>query len=89
MENIGKTAKILEQKREALPDLRKQAKEAATRYAEAHKALEKKSKIDELQKELAWAHVRAKEQVCGFLMPVSATSFHFFTGNEEEERRSG
>ena len=64
MENIGKTAKILEQKREALPDLKRQVKDAIARFQEAQKALEQRSKIDDLQKELAWAHVKAKEDVC-------------------------
>lgn len=63
LENIGKTAKVLQQKKDALPDLKKQVKEASVRYGEAHKALEQKSKADELKKELAWAHVKSKEDV--------------------------
>lgn len=63
MENIVKTAKILEQKKEALPDLKKQVKDAISRFGEAKKAREQRSKIDDLQKELAWAHVKAKEEV--------------------------
>ncbi len=46
-----------------MPDLKKQVKEATTRCQEARKAMEQKAKVDDLKKELAWAHVKAKENV--------------------------
>ncbi|KLO12587.1 P-loop containing nucleoside triphosphate hydrolase protein [Schizopora paradoxa] len=61
-ENVGKTAKILDVKREALPDLKKAAKDAEARYNGAKKALEQRAKVKELRQELAWAHVKTKEQ---------------------------
>ncbi|KAG6871660.1 hypothetical protein C0993_002935, partial [Termitomyces sp. T159_Od127] len=60
--NIKQTHKVLEQKKEALPDLRSAFKEATIRFQEAAKAREQKQKADDLKKELAWAHVRSKEE---------------------------
>ncbi|KAJ7781699.1 P-loop containing nucleoside triphosphate hydrolase protein [Mycena maculata] len=60
--NITATAKVLTQKKEAIPDLRTAFREASTRFEEASKAREQKKKVDELKKELAWAHVHAKEE---------------------------
>ncbi|KAG5721478.1 Structural maintenance of chromosomes protein 6 [Termitomyces sp. T112] len=60
--NIKQTHKVLEQKKEALPDLRIAFKEATVRFQEAAKARQQKQKADELKKELAWAHVRSKEE---------------------------
>jgi structural maintenance of chromosomes protein 6 len=55
----------LQQKKEALPDLKSVFKDATRRFEEAAKAREQKKKADELKKELAWAHVAAKEDVSG------------------------
>ncbi|KAG6820629.1 hypothetical protein H0H93_014232 [Arthromyces matolae] len=60
--NIKQTHKVLEQKKEALPDLEAAFKEASIRFQEAAKAREQKEKVNELKKELAWAHVRTKEE---------------------------
>ena len=54
---------MLQQKKLAIPDLRATFKEATIRFEEANKAREQKKKADELKKELAWAHVAAKEDV--------------------------
>jgi hypothetical protein len=62
LENITQTSKVLAQKREALPDLRTAFKEAKVRFEEASKARDQRHKADELKKELAWAHVAAKEE---------------------------
>lgn len=61
LENITKTAKLLSVKKEALPDLRARLREVTARYEEAAKAREQKKKVDDLKKELAWAHVAGKE----------------------------
>ncbi|TFK33017.1 P-loop containing nucleoside triphosphate hydrolase protein [Crucibulum laeve] len=61
LENITQTAKVLAQKKEALPDLKVAYRESAVRYDEAQKAREQKKKVDDLKKELAWAHVKTKE----------------------------
>jgi chromosome segregation ATPase len=53
---------VLSQKKEALPDLRQTLREASNRFQEASKAREQKKKVDELKKELAWAHVNAKKE---------------------------
>lgn len=62
LENITKTAKLLSVKKEALPDLRARLREVTARYEEAAKAREQKKKVDDLKKELAWAHVGGKQQ---------------------------
>jgi structural maintenance of chromosomes protein 6 len=67
LENIDQTTKVLQQKKEAIPDLKAAFKEASTRFQEASKAREQKKKADELKKELAWAHVKTKEDVNSFL----------------------
>jgi hypothetical protein len=51
-------------KKEAIPDLQAHYKEVHTRFEEASKAREQRHKADELKKELAWAHVAAKQEVC-------------------------
>jgi structural maintenance of chromosomes protein 6 len=63
MENIVQTDKILSRKRDALPDLRQAYRQAHTKFKEASKAIEQRHKVDELKRELAWAHVAAKEKV--------------------------
>jgi hypothetical protein len=50
-------------KKEAIPDLQAHYKEVLTRFEEASKAREQRHKADELKKELAWAHVAAKQEV--------------------------
>jgi chromosome segregation ATPase len=60
--NITATAKVLTQKKEAIPDLKSAYREAHNRYEEASKAREQKAKVDELKKELAWSHVSAKKK---------------------------
>jgi structural maintenance of chromosomes protein 6 len=61
MENIGMTAKVLDMKKQALPDLESAYARAQERFNEAEKAREQKHKADDLKKELAWAHVAEKE----------------------------
>lgn len=62
LENITQTAKVLSQKKEAIPDLRAAFKDATVRFEEASKAREQKKRVDELKRELAWAHVATKEE---------------------------
>ncbi|KAF8628635.1 hypothetical protein AX15_003769 [Amanita polypyramis BW_CC] len=61
LENISQTTKILNRKRQALPDLDTAFREALARYEEAEKAREQRKKADDIEKELAWAHVKTKE----------------------------
>lgn len=61
MENITQTQKVLAHKVDAIPDLEDALQEASARFDEARKAREQKHKADELKKELAWAHVAAKQ----------------------------
>jgi hypothetical protein len=63
LDNINQTKKVLHQKKQVLPDLRATFKEASVRFEEASKAREQRCKVDELKKELAWAHVAAKQAV--------------------------
>ncbi|TFK73649.1 P-loop containing nucleoside triphosphate hydrolase protein [Pluteus cervinus] len=62
LENITQTNRILGQKKEALPDLRNALQEATAKFQEAAKAREQKAKVDNLKKELAWAHVNKKQE---------------------------
>lgn len=50
-------------KREELPDLEKAFKEADVRNKEATKARVKQSELASYRRELAWAHVKRKEEV--------------------------
>ena len=63
MENISQTQRILKTKTEVLPDLKRAFEEALGRFKEAEKARETQQKVEELKKELAWAHVASKEAV--------------------------
>ncbi|KAF8500946.1 P-loop containing nucleoside triphosphate hydrolase protein [Russula emetica] len=62
LENISQTSKVLMHKKEAIPDLQAHYKEVHARFEEASKAREQRHKADELKKELAWAHVAAKQE---------------------------
>jgi hypothetical protein len=67
--NITQTQKLLVVKKEATPDLNN---EATARYQEATKAREQKKRADDLKKELAWAHVAAKQEVLSKKMEEAA-----------------
>ena len=76
-ENITQTSRVLQQKKQAIPDLRTAFREATLRFEEASKAREQKRKADELKKEMAWAHVAAKEDVSGSKSPQLTQETHF------------
>ncbi|KAF7298831.1 p-loop containing nucleoside triphosphate hydrolase protein [Mycena indigotica] len=59
--NVSATSRVLVQKKEAIPDLKANLKEATARFQEATKARDQARKVDELKKELAWAHVNTKQ----------------------------
>ncbi|KIY70905.1 P-loop containing nucleoside triphosphate hydrolase protein [Cylindrobasidium torrendii FP15055 ss-10] len=61
MDNCHHTATILLQKKEALPDLKRKHREAWERFREAEKARAQKGRLEDLKKELSWAHVKVKE----------------------------
>ncbi|GJJ13315.1 hypothetical protein Clacol_007567 [Clathrus columnatus] len=61
-ENIGKTTRTLNLKNEELPDLEQAVKEAELRNEQATKAREKQDELDDLYRELAWAHVNTKQE---------------------------
>ena len=63
LENIGKTTRTLQLKREELPELEKAFREADARNKEATKARAKQSELASYKRELAWAHVKTKEEV--------------------------
>ncbi|KAK0186629.1 P-loop containing nucleoside triphosphate hydrolase protein [Armillaria mellea] len=60
-ENVVHTSRIIEQKGAVLPDLRSRLNEAKQRLREAQKARDQKRRVDELKKELVWAHVNDKK----------------------------
>ncbi|KAF8645220.1 hypothetical protein AX16_008047 [Volvariella volvacea WC 439] len=61
-DNIQLTGKIINTKKEALPALREDLKLARERFREATKAYEAKQRLDDIKKELAWAHVEDKKK---------------------------
>lgn len=60
-DNLGHSSKILNQKKDALPDLKQNYQDAHRRYQEADKARQQQERVDELKRECAWAHVIGKE----------------------------
>ncbi|KIY45213.1 P-loop containing nucleoside triphosphate hydrolase protein [Fistulina hepatica ATCC 64428] len=62
LENILSANRILKMKQEAIPDLRSAYEDASRRFSEANKALETKRRLENIKKELAWAHVKSKEK---------------------------
>ncbi|RPD77418.1 P-loop containing nucleoside triphosphate hydrolase protein [Lentinus tigrinus ALCF2SS1-7] len=84
MENISQTAKVLKRKAEVIPDLEDQYNEAQQRFEEAERAREQRHRADELKKELAWAHVAAKEQELEGKMKDVAAIQHKIERNEAE-----
>ncbi|KAG7439836.1 P-loop containing nucleoside triphosphate hydrolase protein [Guyanagaster necrorhizus] len=60
-ENIIHTSRIIEQKGVVLPDLRSSLNEAKQRLREVQRARYQKKRVDELKKELVWAHVNDKK----------------------------
>lgn len=63
LSNCKSYYRTVQDKKDALPDLKAAAKHAAERYKSAQKAIETRSKIDDLKRELAWSHVKRKEDV--------------------------
>ena len=63
LENLSRTSKVLEAKKGVLPDLRRAVHDARARYKGAQKAIEQRSKVKSLKREIAWSHVKKKEEV--------------------------
>ena len=87
LENISQTQKILKNKSEVLPDLEQALEDATSRYKEAEKARSMKHRADELKKELAWAHVATKEQVCLVAIDTVHICWRMQLGTSRESRR--
>lgn len=75
--NIQKTYKLIEGKRQVIPDLKNAVREAESRYKGAQRALEAKEKLEEINQELAWAYVKDKEKVYFASYYNSFLSSHF------------
>jgi hypothetical protein len=63
MENIQRTDAVLKQKGEAIPDLKLAYRGALEKYRQATSLVQQQTEIDELIRELAWAHVYEKQKV--------------------------
>ncbi|CAG8590107.1 10002_t:CDS:10 [Acaulospora morrowiae] len=61
-ESIEITLNIIKHKKEVLPDLHKQAKEAEARYQDIQKARELGLRVSSLKDQMAWAQVEEKEK---------------------------
>ena len=74
-------------KKEAIPDLQAHYKDVLTRFEEASKAREQRHKADELKKELAWAHVAAKQEVfCPLIIHI--VRIEDFAGSDRKGHRT-
>ena len=58
LENVQKTYKVLEARKSVIPELKKTAQEAQSKFKGAQKALQTQDKVVELNRELAWAYVK-------------------------------
>lgn len=65
LENIQRADAVLKQKAEAIPDLKMAHRAAVEKYRQATSLVQQQTEIDELIRELAWAHVYEKQKVCG------------------------
>jgi hypothetical protein len=74
-------------KKEAIPDLQAHYKEVLMRFEEASKAREQRHKADELKRELAWAHVAAKQEVRCSLM-IHIIRIEDFVGSDRKGHRT-
>src|ERR1043165_8964967 len=61
-ESIETTQNIIKHKKEVVPDLLKEAKEAEARYKDMQKARELELTVASLKNQMAWAQVEEKEQ---------------------------
>jgi len=57
LENIQRADAVLKQKAEAIPDLKLAYRAAVEKYRQATSLVQQQMEIDELIRELAWAHV--------------------------------
>jgi len=63
LENIQRADAVLKQKGEAIPDLKLAYRAAVEKYRQATSLVQQQTEIDELIRELAWAHVYEKQKV--------------------------
>ncbi|KAJ1302116.1 hypothetical protein OPQ81_000947 [Rhizoctonia solani] len=61
LESLKKTETILQSKQTVVPDLKRQFIEAQSKYREAQAAQQQSQRVDELEKEMAWAHMKRKK----------------------------
>ena len=61
-ESIDTTQNIIKHKKEVIPDLLKEAKEAEAKYKDMQRARELELTVSSLKKQMAWAQVEEKEQ---------------------------
>src|SRR4051794_41002861 len=61
-ESIETTQNIIKCKKEVLPDLHKEAKEAEAKYKDMQRARELELTVASLKNQMAWAQVEEKEQ---------------------------
>ncbi|CCO33264.1 Structural maintenance of chromosomes protein 6 Short=SMC protein 6 [Rhizoctonia solani AG-1 IB] len=61
LESLKKTETILQSKQTVVPDLKRQFTEAQTKYREAQAAQQQSRRVEDLEKEMAWAHMKRKK----------------------------
>lgn len=75
-ENCSKTEKILQLKKEELPDLKRAVDAAQARLKGAQKAVTTRGRLSQLNQEKAWAHVAEKESVSACRRGLVDSSIH-------------
>ncbi|KAH7345701.1 P-loop containing nucleoside triphosphate hydrolase protein [Rhizoctonia solani] len=61
LESLKKTETILQSKQTVVPDLKRQFTEAQSKYREAQAAQQQSQRVEELEKEMAWAYMKRKK----------------------------
>ncbi|CAE6468016.1 unnamed protein product [Rhizoctonia solani] len=61
LESLKKTETILQSKQTVVPDLKRQFTEAQSKYREAQAAQQQSRRVEDLDKEMAWAHMKRKK----------------------------
>ncbi|KAG8685281.1 Structural maintenance of chromosomes protein 6, partial [Ceratobasidium sp. 395] len=61
LESLKKTETILQSKQTVVPDLKRQFTEAQTKYREAQAAKQQHERVTDLEREVAWAHMKLKK----------------------------
>ncbi|KAG8746258.1 Structural maintenance of chromosomes protein 6 [Ceratobasidium sp. 414] len=74
LESLKKTETILQSKQTVVPDLKRQFTEAQNKYREAQAAKQQHERVTELEREVAWSHMKIKKAQMEALMTDHETA---------------